>query len=141
MCASDGAWVDSRRADRNCSRLDYRGPWTGREWRAVHLGASKRYDLMSKSFAEVERITGVIGFDPHNPSESPLDGCPKGWALCRFVQSIRPYYRRRMGDTRVESLRPRPPDDPLLEECLRIAESEEQAAQGRFDVERFRVRS
>lgn len=138
-CAQDGQFVQRWRAARNCSRLDFVGQWTGDEFRNVYMGAPRRHDLMGLDFHEVEKRTGIVGFDPFRPTESPRDGCPKGWALCRFVASLAPYYRRRMGDGRVDSLRPRPPDDPLIEECLRIAEAEEQAARNRFDAERFKA--
>jgi hypothetical protein len=139
-CAQDGQFVQRWREDRNCTRLDFRGKWTGKEFRTVHLGAPKRYDLMALSFEEIEKRTGLIGFDPFRPPEAPSDGCPKGWVLCRFIASIAPFYRRRIGDSRVDSIRQRP-DDPLLEECLRIAEAEEQAARNRFDAERFKAKA
>lgn len=95
-----------------------RGPW---------LGLPRDYLLEGKRG------------DWHQPGEDiASQGCPEAWARCGFVDSLSPYYRRRMeGGGRVENPALTQCTDGLVHTAIQTLEAFEESAH--FERERRRI--
>lgn len=105
-CSDAGAWVDGRRSERGCTRVDLPPvPWH------VNAQAIRREGYMGRSrLAPGTTLEDGLPVRWKEPFERPSDGCPGGWYRSRFEASIEPFLRMRAeGGQRVSN--------PLFDRC------------------------
>lgn len=105
-CSDDGGWVDGRRSERGCTRVDL--PPVA--WH-VNAQAIRREGYMGRErLPPGTTVEDGLPVRWKQPLERPGDGCPGGWYRSRFYWSLAPYLRMRAdGGMRVSN--------PLFEHC------------------------
>ena len=120
---------------KNCTRLDFRGEWTGALWFAEHVTWYGRQEITDA--AVLRDRAALIGLGPggaHRPAESSRDGCQGGWVRCRFVESFLQYRRQRTREGgRVDNPNLAGVKDPLILEALAYYEWQEASAYARYE--------
>jgi len=93
-CTKKGSFVDGERASRGCTHPGLPSvEWDIAPHRlTIYMGGHERLEDRRKP--PPPGMEGVLTWW-QNPPEPLEDGCPAGWILSPFAQSVRPYVRRR----------------------------------------------
>jgi len=115
---AQGEWRDDVRSLKRCNRTDLEPvPWVPlarleKSLRTLHQGRAP-----DRSYGPSRWKT---------PPEDPEGGCPGGWILARFVDSLMPYYRARtQSGNRVQNRLYDLTEDPLILSAIHYLEYQE----------------
>jgi hypothetical protein len=123
-CGSQGRLVPSLLDERRCTLPGYSGTWADAPRPArqlVWLGRSADHENRD-----------------YRPAEPVSDGCPGGWARCRFAESVLRYRRRRVeggGHDANPLIHANTP--PHIIEAIAYFEGQEAIAMGEYNRKRF----
>lgn len=126
----DVEWVDDRRAERGCTRIDIPPV----EWDVAAVAIHRGGWMGRAPVRETEQFG--IKISPRHPTELPTEGCPGGWYRSRFVASVLPYMRRRDDHGgRVQNHLLDRADDDLIYQLIAYAEEAQESSEAHMMAE------